>query len=85
MFLFLERWKRERREKILQINCPHEYHIVSTKKVDVGTRIYIWEEHHDLYCPHCNLLMEKVEDKTAKRILEMQKVREESGTIISYL
>lgn len=75
MFNFwqLRKIKREREE--LKKVCPHEYSIVSSYRYD-------YRDACDLYCPHCDKLLEYVEARLAKRQLEIQEARECAGTLI---
>lgn len=71
------KWNKKRLLKKLQNDCFHEYHIVSTYKIDIGNYCSNYVMRHDLYCPICDKTVDRVTDTDAKRELEKQKVRNE--------
>lgn len=70
-----KKWNKARLLKKLQEECFHEYHIVSSYTIDIGTYRYIPRKYHDIYCPICDKTIEEVTDAETKRELEKQKVR----------
>lgn len=81
MFGFLSNLKSNREIKRLQKICPHNYHKVSTydEYNEYRERLYTF---CDMFCPHCEHLVTKVEARIADRQIKMQDLREKAGTLI---
>lgn len=73
-----DKWRNKREVKRIQAQCPHDWHVLRTFKVDVSDRFasrYDWQDHHDIYCPICESTAYRVSDAVKIRFEQKRRVR----------